>query len=349
MSMSIQVHSAKISTAKLIFFPEKSVGKEKGRLFFQGLENDSRFSIALASLKFYKEEQKIEQKKGVVLLKILDSDGCTVIAKVNESSLRKRFGITQEEFNSAKKQYGADLTKFVSNKIKEKIEEKKNVSNLGHKGAKKADGKTPHGIGRHVGMHNEYEGHYRNGLYHGKGILTDQDGSVYQGLFKNNEPNGQGVFRYPERKNFPGYTYEGQFRNGKFHGLGTITYTNGKKYVGKFKDDDFNGRGKCTYQNGEKEKGVFVNNELTKGIKILENGDREKGIFEDEEFVKGLRIFKNGDKEKGEFKKGELFEGIRYRRGRKYSVVNGEVMKIPPAKNLKEKITRFIKKFNLFK
>ena len=38
--------------------------------------------------------------------------------------------------------------------------------------------------------------------------------------------------------------YKGQVEDGEFHGQGTLTYTDGRKYVGKFKDDEkWNGTG----------------------------------------------------------------------------------------------------------
>ena len=38
--------------------------------------------------------------------------------------------------------------------------------------------------------------------------------------------------------------YVGEFKDGKYHGQGTYTYPDGRKYVGEFKDDEpWNGNG----------------------------------------------------------------------------------------------------------
>ncbi|HIB22414.1 MAG TPA: hypothetical protein EYO32_13100, partial [Rhodospirillales bacterium] len=48
----------------------------------------------------------------------------------------------------------------------------------------------------------------------------------------------------------------------KKHGHGTVTYTDGTKYVGEFRNDKFNGRGTLTYASGKVLIGMWKNNQL---------------------------------------------------------------------------------------
>ncbi len=91
-------------------------------------------------------------------------------------------------------------------------------------------------------MKDKYEGEYKNlcvaKYMHGKGVFTYQNGSVYEGKFRNNKFSGIGRFTYTD-----GCVYEGYFKNDKFHGSGVLTYSNGCKYVGDFNKDLRHGKG----------------------------------------------------------------------------------------------------------
>jgi hypothetical protein len=47
-------------------------------------------------------------------------------------------------------------------------------------------------------------------------------------------------------------------------GQGTLTFTNGNKYVGEFKNDKFHGQGTFTFADGEKSIGEFKDGNLVK-------------------------------------------------------------------------------------
>ena len=58
-----------------------------------------------------------------------------------------------------------------------------------------------------------YEGGWKDGKYHGKGIVEHSDGTKYSGQWLENLPNGNGTLTDPG-----GNKYVGEFRDGKRHG-----------------------------------------------------------------------------------------------------------------------------------
>lgn len=67
---------------------------------------------------------------------------------------------------------------------------------------------------------------------HGKGVFVWNDGSRYEGDFKNGERNGTGVYYYNS-----GAKYVGEQKNGGRNGVGTYYYPNGDKFIGEWKDE----------------------------------------------------------------------------------------------------------------
>ena len=104
-----------------------------------------------------------------------------------------------------------------------------------------------------------------------------------------------------------GDKYIGEFKDGKENGRGTLTYSYGGKYVGTWKNGEYNGQGTYTHPNGDKYVGGFL------------NGSRHgKGTLTDAKGYKLVAEFKNGwpngqgtftavngSKYVGEFKNGE--------------------------------------------
>ena len=77
------------------------------------------------------------------------------------------------------------------------------------------EGTRAEGNGTLRGEYFEYDGEWRQGVWHGQGSLTFTNGDKYIG----------------------------EFREGKFHYLGTYTWSDGSEYVGEFKDSKRNGYG----------------------------------------------------------------------------------------------------------
>jgi len=80
-----------------------------------------------------------------------------------------------------------------------------------------------------------YEGQFKDGLFDGLGVLTDLNGDRYEGEFKYGLYDGEGVLLYTD-----GSKYEGQFKRGRLNGEDVLTYADGGgTYKGKFKDGDY--------------------------------------------------------------------------------------------------------------
>ncbi|HMY67039.1 MAG TPA: hypothetical protein PL163_10330, partial [Leptospiraceae bacterium] len=75
----------------------------------------------------------------------------------------------------------------------------------------------------------------------GRGTVTYNDGSKYEGDFKDGKMNGEGALTFAN-----GDSYKGNFANDMFSGKGTYKYANGDIYEGDFKNDLFDGNGVLT-------------------------------------------------------------------------------------------------------
>ena len=82
--------------------------------------------------------------------------------------------------------------------------------------------------------------------------LTYADGGKYVGAFKDDKPNGQGIYTFGN-----GAKYVGAFKDGKRNGQGTATYADGNKYVGAYKDGKYHGQGTLTYADGRINEGIW--------------------------------------------------------------------------------------------
>ena len=58
---------------------------------------------------------------------------------------------------------------------------------------------------------------------------TFEDGSVYEGQWHNNKPNGIGTYTFGPESEHAGDEYLGEFKHGLRYGLGSYAYKNGDK------------------------------------------------------------------------------------------------------------------------
>ncbi len=95
----------------------------------------------------------------------------------------------------------------------------------------------------------------------GKGTRIFNDGSRYDGEFKNGKRYGCGKFLYPQ--NISSYEYYiGQFVNDKFDGLGKIKWKDSSEYRGQFRDGKCEGKGTFQFANGTFRSGVWKQGDL---------------------------------------------------------------------------------------
>ena len=127
-----------------------------------------------------------------------------------------------------------------------------------------------------------YEGEFKNGKRHGKGIYTFADGEKHIGEFKNDTLNGRGISFF-----ISGNKYEGEFKNGKRHGRGVFTFANGEKYTGEYINGKRNGRGIVIFPNGDNYEGEYKNGKRNgEGIYTFANGAKPKeGVWKDGKFL----------------------------------------------------------------
>ena len=152
-----------------------------------------------------------------------------------------------------------------------------------------------------------YEGFYKDGLRHGKGVLILGDGDVYSGEFEKGLYHGQGSLRL---KN--GDSYVGEFARGKGDGKMVIKYSNGNIYEGGMMSGQYHLKGKLTYANGF----GFYDGEYVrgyrhgKGTRLFMNGTKYVGMFRDgEPEGEGIMYYSNGDQYIGNWMAGRM-DGI---------------------------------------
>ena len=147
----------------------------------------------------------------------------------------------------------------------------------------------------------------------GKGKLSNSEGFIYVGMFKDGRMEGGGVLTYPNGKE-----YEGNFIDGKFQGQGRLTYENSLgDYVGSFNNDMYSGYGIQTLYFDDQiqvKDGVFKDNNFEEGTIVI---TYSSGIIDTDEY-KDFNMIKTTRKEKQTLvfeKNGEFFSNGRLKNG----------------------------------
>jgi hypothetical protein len=177
----------------------------------------------------------------------------------------------------------------------------------------------------------EYKGEWKNGAFHGKGILKEAWGDIYIGDFvdniaegfgrqdsivngkstgyfegelKNDYLNGEGIWVNENA------TYKGTFKDHQLNGFATIEYTNGNRYEGYFKKDIEHGQGTFIWSDGSKYIGEYKEG-LRHGPGVMEwaSGDKFIGEYFEDYLKKGEYFYNNGDKFIGEWDENEQASG----------------------------------------
>ena len=150
----------------------------------------------------------------------------------------------------------------------------------------------------------KYEGFLINNKRELIGVMYYNNGSKYEGQWKNDKKHGKGIFtsQYYNNPNLIGIKYEGEFSNDKIEGYGIGNYTSGDRYEGEWKNNKQYGRGILIYKEGGKYVGEWKNGKLDgNGIYYLKNGERFEGNFIDDKYNGYGKYYYND---------GEYLEGI---------------------------------------
>ncbi len=157
-------------------------------------------------------------------------------------------------------------------------------------------------------VHKEiYRGDFCGGKRHGKGELSDTNGSwKHYGDFHNGYRHGHGVYLSP-RLEYRGaikygfahgkgfysiidatsFTYDGEFRYGLYSGKGVLKFSNGNRVEGDFLKGKMHGLIKVTWADGREFVGEAYNNNLHYGSYTIPNGAKFAGIFSPETKLPG--------------------------------------------------------------
>ncbi|KAF0978406.1 hypothetical protein FDP41_002226 [Naegleria fowleri] len=154
----------------------------------------------------------------------------------------------------------------------------------------------------------KYEGYWKQGQRHGKGIMYYSADEKYEGNFTNNKRDGYGVMHYKSGNYYEGQwqenkrsgygvmhwttdpleIYEGEWLNDLPHGNGKHTYlqASGKKcnyYEGSFVEGKREGQGTFHYADGSSYSGEWFNNlKHGEGVFYYLNGSIQKGVWKED-------------------------------------------------------------------
>ena len=164
----------------------------------------------------------------------------------------------------------------------------------------------------------KYKGEFIDGKPNGHGVLQYADGSTYVGEFEDGfsftaheggcfdaQGNLQGKGQF---NNENGFVYVGDFKDNQPHGQGTLTFPDGSSYKGEFQDDEYHGEGVLIDKNDVQQKyeGKFENDKFTDG-RIFTANVQEGGCLDAQGNLQGKGRFEDTDglTYEGEFKDGE--------------------------------------------
>ena len=118
------------------------------------------------------------------------------------------------------------------------------------------DGKAS-GMGRVVWKtargESTYDGEYRAGKIHGRGIYVWSSGERYEGEWRDGKRHGRGTYSWPS-----GSRYEGQWSKGNRNGHGAMSWANGSRYEGEWRNSKPHGQGLYTTKSGNRYEGDWT-------------------------------------------------------------------------------------------
>ena len=165
---------------------------------------------------------------------------------------------------------------------------------------------------------NPYEGWWKNDMYDGQGIFHYANKDIYEGGWRCNRKHGYGLYKV-----YRGDSFEGMWENNKKCGAGICRHANGIIYSGSWINNKREGFGKTIFANGETHIGSY-SNDLMHGFGTMEfkDGTRFEGEYEYGQQAKfGKYVYPDG----GSYE-GELYEQHRHGTGT-YKYRTGNIIK----------------------
>ncbi|KAL4508042.1 hypothetical protein ABPG72_021415 [Tetrahymena utriculariae] len=144
-----------------------------------------------------------------------------------------------------------------------------------------------------------YEGYWRNNMAQGKGRLIHSDGDVFIGRWKEDKANGKGKYLHMD-----GAVYEGDWMDDKQHGKGVEEWPDGARYEGDYVDGKKHGYGKFHWADGSTYVGEFYKNNIHgKGCYDWSDGRKYNGEWKNNKMEgNGVFTWSDGRKYEGEYK-----------------------------------------------
>ena len=158
-----------------------------------------------------------------------------------------------------------------------------------------------------------------------------EDGSKYEGEWKNGMKHGKGIYFFPKSSHI--VSYEGYFYADKFHGKGKAIFKDGDVFEGECDNGTRCGKGKYVWKNGAYYEGNYKNNRRDGyGIQVFPASSKlliyEGEWVEDKSEGKGKLTWKDGKLYEGDFKNG-FMEGegiIKFDSGNKCGRFEGQMV-----------------------
>ena len=152
------------------------------------------------------------------------------------------------------------------------------------------------GVGKYEGPWND------DGVPHGFGIWTGDDGSSYEGEWKDGLRHGNGIHI------FDGCRYEGEWKDDFKCGHGEIVTANGFRYIGDWRGDHYHGKGTYHDPEGHTYEGEWkYGKSHGYGVVRYSAGSSYEGFWKDGmKHGKGFEIDTNGNRIDCKYKKDKM-------------------------------------------
>ena len=132
-------------------------------------------------------------------------------------------------------------------------------------------GNCKNGTGTMEYQSGKYIGQWKDGLRHGLGKFTWNNGDTYAGAWVKDKRHGQGTYIWHD-----GSKYQGNYSHGVRSGYGIYYYTNGTFYEGTWQNNLKHGIANFYYKNSVNIGGKYINNKYVSGTGITQESYKYK-------------------------------------------------------------------------